>query len=197
MPRAPAPDFTTLSLSGLAQAVADKHLPPVDLWHPKNCGTSDMRIARDGSWYHQGSPIGRKALVQTFATILRREPDGSTVLVTPAEMLDIEVEDAHFIAVEVKSEGENEKRRLAFRLNTDEVVIASANHPIKIAQNGDEPRPYLHVRGTIGNGLTALITRSVYYELINLALEERHALPSLWSAGTCFSMIPTLETPHA
>ena len=105
MPMEPLPDLATLSLPDIARLLAEKKLPPVDQWNPDHCGDSEMRIARDGTWYHQGSPIGREAMVRLFSTILRREPDGSHVLVTPVEKLDIAVEDAPFVAVELKSEG--------------------------------------------------------------------------------------------
>src|SRR5690349_9917797 len=101
----PPADLTGLSLTDIARLAAEKKLPPVERWNPEHCGHSDMRIARDGTWFHQGSPIGREAMVRLFASILRREPDGSHVLVTPVEKLDIDVEDAAFIAVELKSEG--------------------------------------------------------------------------------------------
>ena len=190
MPRKPSLDISTMSLAEIAKALAEQRLPPVEQWHPTHCGDSEMRIARDGTWFHQGSPMGRKAMVQLFSTILRREPDGSFVLVTPAEKLDIAVEDAPFVAVEVKSEGTGRARRLAFRLNTDDIIVAAANHPIRMAQRGTEPRPYLHVRGAVGNGLKALIARPVYYELVNLALEEGELPPSLWSNGAQFRLSP-------
>src|ERR687886_441318 len=97
-PMAPPPDLATLSLAEIAQAVAEQRLPPVERWNPTHCGDSEMRIARDGTWFHQGAPIGRAAMVRLFSTILRREPDGRHVLVTPVEKLDIDVEDAAFVA---------------------------------------------------------------------------------------------------
>src|SRR5687768_12793166 len=125
MPMAPPlPDLTGLSLADIAALAAAKKLPPVDKWNPANCGTSAMRIARDGTWFHEGSPIGRPAMVRLFSTILRREEDGSFVLVTPVEKLSIHVEDAPFVAVELKSEGEGEGRSLAFRINTGDLVVA-------------------------------------------------------------------------
>lgn len=179
-------DLSTLSLAEIAQAVADKRLPPVDQWHPSHCGDSDMRIAADGTWFHQGSPIGRKAMVKLFSTILRREADGSYVLVTPAEKLDILVEDAPFIAVEVKIEGSGRERSLAFRLNTDDLVVADKDHPIHFVQRDDGPHPYLGVRG----GMDALIARSVYYELANLAIEDDDNPLGIWSHGCFFAMAP-------
>jgi uncharacterized protein len=180
-------DLASLSLAEIAQAVADKRLPPVELWNPAHCGDSDMRIAADGTWFHQGSPIGRKAMVKLFAGILRREAAGNYVLVTPAEKLDIIVDDAPFIAVELKSEGEGTARRLAFRLNTDDLVVASAAHPIRFVEKDNGPHPYLMVR----NGMEALIVRSVYYELVNLALDEAADPPGLWSDGYFFAVAPS------
>jgi hypothetical protein len=144
-----------------------------------------MRIARDGTWYHEGSPIGRPAMVRLFSTILRREPDGSYVLVTPVEKLDIEVEDAPFVAVEMKSEGEGRDRSLAFRLNTGDLVVAGPEHPLRFAAGEEGPRPTLHVRGR----LEALVARSVYYELVELALAEGEP-PGVWSGGAFFPLEP-------
>ncbi len=180
----PLADLATLSLAEIARAVAEKRLPPVESWNPSHCGDSEMRIAADGTWFHQGSPIGRKAMVQLFSTILRREADGSYVLVTPAEKLDIIVEDAPFIAVEVKIEGARENRRLAFRLNTDELVVAGPAHPVRFADTSDGPRPYVMVRG----GMEALIVRPVYYELTAIALDEGAEPPGVWSDGAFFAM---------
>lgn len=185
------PAISAMSLAEIAQAVADRRLPPVERWNPTWCGDSDMRIARDGTWFHGGTPIGRPALVRLFSTILRREADGSHVLVTPVEKLGILVEDAAFLAVEARSEGEGAERRIAFRLATDELVVAGAEHPIRIATDPDgTPRPYLHVRGAIGNGLEALISRAVFYELADWALAEQEATGGplgLWSGGAFFA----------
>lgn len=185
MPMPPAPeDFAGLSLADIARLAAEKKLPPVDKWNPQHCGDSAMRITRDGTWYHEGSPIARPAMVRLFSTILRREPDGRHVLVTPVEKLDIAVEDAAFVAVEVKSEGAGRDRRLAFRLNIGDVVVAGPKHPIVFRAGEDGPLPYLIVRG----GLEARIARPVYYELADLALEEGAAAPGLWSDGAFFPM---------
>lgn len=181
MPEAspPPPDLAGLSLAEIASLIAQKKLPPVEKWNPAHCGHSQMRIARDGTWFHEGSPIGRPAMVRLFSTILRREPDGGFVLVTPVEKLDIDVEDAPFIAVEVKSEGDGERRRLAFRLNTGDLAVAGPERPLRLAA-----RPYLTVRP----GLEALIARPVYYELAELALAESGNPPGLWSHGVFFPL---------
>lgn len=184
MPMEPLPDLATLSLADIARLADDKRLPPVEQWNPTHCGDSEMRIARDGTWFHQGSPIGREAMVRLFSTILRREPDGSYVLVTPVEKLDILVEDAPFVAVELKSEGEGADRALAFRLNTGDLIAAGPDHGLVVRETADGPHPYLHVRG----GLEALINRSVYYEMMNMALEEAGERVGLWSHGRFFPL---------
>ncbi|WP_448582049.1 DUF1285 domain-containing protein [Thermaurantiacus sp.] len=188
--RAELPPLASLSLAEAARAVAEKRLPPVEEWHPTHCGHSDMRIARDGTWYHAGTPIGRPALVRLFATVLRREPDGSFVLVTPVEKLDIDVEDAPLLAVEVRSEGRGRDRSLLFRLATDEMVIAGPSNPLRFAMDPDgTPRPYLHVRGRIGNGIEALVARSAFYDLAEWAISEQvEGEPlGLWSGGVFFA----------
>jgi hypothetical protein len=179
-------DLSALSLAEIAALAKARKLPPVDSWNPAHCGDSEMRIARDGTWFHQGSPIGRPAMVALFSSSLRREADGGYVLVTPAVKLDIIVEDAPFIAVEVKSEGAGRDRQLAFRLNTGDVVVAGPVHPLRFETRADGPHPYLTVR----RGLDALIARPVYYELVNLALAEGDESPGLWSDGVFFALEP-------
>jgi len=183
MPEPPA-DLAGLSLGDIARLAAEKKLPPVASWNPSHCGDSHMRIARDGTWFHEGSPIGRQAMVRLFSTILRREPDGGFVLVTPVEKLSIDVKDAPFVAVELKSEGEGEGRALAFRLNTGDLVVAGPDCPLRFEAGESGPHPYIRVR----EGLEALVARPVYYELANLALSEGGDPPGLWSAGAFFQM---------
>ncbi|HYD36339.1 MAG TPA: DUF1285 domain-containing protein [Allosphingosinicella sp.] len=184
MPMPPPPDdLARLSPAEIARLAEGKALPPVDQWNPARCGDSEMRIARDGTWFHQGRPIGRPAMVRLFSTILRREPDGRFVLVTPAEKLDIEVEDAPFVAVEVKSDGEGERMSLAFRLNTGDLVVAGPGHRLRFEAGPEGPHPYVEVRP----GLDALIARPVYYELADLALAAGDP-PGLWSGGAFFPM---------
>lgn len=186
MPMEPLPDLASLSLADIAQLAGEKRLPPVEKWNPTHCGNSDMRIARDGTWFHMGSPIGRQEMVRLFSTILRREPDGGYVLVTPVEKLDIEVEDAPFVAVEMKAEGQGPDSALGFRLNTGDLVTAGADHPLRFAQTEDGPRPYLHVRG----GLEALVGRSVYYDLAERALSGEDDPAGVWSNGAFFALEP-------
>lgn len=181
---APPPDLTGLSLAEIVRMAEERKLPPVDQWNPSHCGDSLMRIAQDGTWYHEGSPIGRPAMVRLFSTILRREPDGGYVLVTPVEKLGIEVEDAPFMAVELKSGGEGEARSLAFRLNTGDVVVAGPDRTLRIEAREDGPHPYVNVRP----GLDARIARPVYYELAELALAEGGDPPGLWSGGAFFPL---------
>ncbi|WP_395670679.1 DUF1285 domain-containing protein [Phenylobacterium sp.] len=150
-------------IAGAARA-AGRGLPPVHLWNPPHCGDIDIVIRRDGTWFHEGSPIGREALVRLFSTILRKDPDG-VCLVTPVEKLRIQVEDAPFVAVRADRVGET----LTFTTNVGDVVEAGPDHPIRVETGeGGEPRPYVHVRG----GLEALIARPVFYELVELAQER-------------------------
>ncbi len=186
MPMAPLPDFDTLTVADIARMAESDRLPPVERWHPAHCGDSEMRIARDGTWFHQGSPIGRAAMVRAFSRILRREADGGYVLVTPVEKLDIAVEDAPFVAVEMKVDGSGRDQVLAFRLNTGDVVTASADHPLRFEEHDDGPHPYLHVRG----GLEALVSRAIYYDLAELALAGDNETPGVWSSGCFFPLVP-------
>ena len=154
-------------LEGVAAAAKQapgRGLPPVHLWNPAHSGEIDIVIKRDGRWIHEGAPIGREALVRLFSTILRKDPDGFH-LVTPVEKLRITVEDAPFIATQVDREGEG----LRFVTNVGDEVVAGPDNPIRVEVAADgEPRPYVHVR----RGLEALISRPVFYELVEMA-EER------------------------
>lgn len=140
-------------------------LPPVHLWNPEHCGDIDIVIRRDGLWFHEGTPIGREALVRLFSTVLRKDPDGFH-LVTPVEKMRITVEDAPFIATRVDREGDV----LRFLTNVGDEVEAGPGNEIRVEMDADtgQPRPYLHVR----RGLEALIARPVFYELVEMA-EER------------------------
>lgn len=183
----PPETIAGLSLADIAAMAADGRLPPVERWNPAHCGDSAMRILADGTWLHEGSPIGRAALVRLFSTVLRREPDGGHVLVTPVEKLSIAVDDAPFLAVELESNGEGTARRLAFRTNVGDVVVAGPGNPLVIEDRGHGAHPYLRVRG----GLDALVARPVYYELANLALDEPAGATDgigLWSDGAFFAL---------
>lgn len=148
-----------------------------------------IRIARDGTWYHEGTPFTRHALVKLFSTVLRREDDGTFVLATPVERGRIEVEDAPFVAVEMIAEGEGLAQTLRFRTNVDDWVTADRDHPIRveIAPETGEPSPYLLVR----DRLEAVIARSVFYDLVELAVEEERdgqTVLGVWSSGTFFPL---------
>ena len=161
---------------------ARQRLPPVDKWHPSRQGRIDIRISRDGTWYHEGRAFTRPALVRLFATVLRREGD-SYFLVTPQEKLAIEVEDAPFLAIDFETRVADSGREIGFRTNTDDVVFAGPGHPVWIEQEANGPRPYVHVRG----GLNALIGRSIYYPLMALA-EESDGHLWLHSRGARFDL---------
>jgi len=189
-PVPPVPkDFSQLSLAETVELLAARQLPPIEQWHPERTGDSAMEIRADGSWYHEGGRINRPAMVRLFSTILRREPDGSHALVTPAEKLGIAVEDMPFRAVEMKSEGDGAARKLVFRLDTDDLVIAGADHPLSFGNDAENPDPRLHVRGAIGNGLEARIDRALYYEIVEMALAEGMERPAIWSNGMCFPLV--------
>ncbi|RDV07057.1 DUF1285 domain-containing protein [Sphingorhabdus pulchriflava] len=179
MPYNPPPELATLDLAAIAQLVAERKLPPVDQWHPSKTGDSEICITADGRWFHQGGEIRRPAMVRAFSSLLRREADGSYHLVTPQERLSIAVEDAPFIAVECLREGYGPQSTFAFRLNTDDLVIAGPDHGIET-----RPFPYLHVRGD----LWAKFSRPVYYELAEIALEENPDVPGIWSDGEFFAL---------
>ncbi|TVR10515.1 MAG: DUF1285 domain-containing protein [Salinarimonadaceae bacterium] len=152
----------------LAAAGAQKGKPPVERWNPPYCGEIGMRIAADGTWHYQGSPIGRKPLVKLFASILRKDPE-RYVLVTPVERIGVEVEDAPFLAVEMATEGEGDSRAITFRTNVDDVVSVGPDNPLRFER--DEKggvKPYIRVRGD----LWALVTRSLMFDLVAMG-EER------------------------
>lgn len=184
-----AEPFSQMSLAEAAKLLAERKLPPVEQWHPERSGDSEMIICADGRWLHQDDPINRPAMIRLFSTILRREGDGRHVLVTPAERLTIAVEDTAFRAVEMKSEGEGEARKLMFRLDTDDLVMAGAEHPLSFGPDPDNPRPLLHVRGAIGAGLEARISRALYYQIVELALADASDPPAIWSDGRCFPLV--------
>ena len=148
----------------------------------------DMRIAHDGTWYYRGSPINRPALVKLFASVLRREDDGSYWLVTPAERGRVAVEDAPFIAVALDAQGAGQNQRLIFRSNLDEIVAAGPDHPLRVETAADgTPAPYILVRP----GLEARIARPVFYELVELAAEETvggQTRFGVWSDGVFFEL---------
>ena len=152
------------------------------------CGDVDIRIAADGVWFHDGRPILRKKLVQLFASVLRRESNGEYWLITPAEQARIKVEEAPFIVVEMIVTRENENQNIVLRTNIDQYITVDSDHPVYVSKrpNG-EYAPYLR----ISNGLTALINRSVYYQMAELCMERVSAIGSqtgIWSQGSFFKL---------
>ena len=162
---------------------------PVHLWNPPFCGDLEMRIAHDGTWFYMGTPIGRKPLVQLFASVLRHDDDGKYYLVTPVEKCGIEVEDVPFLAVEMDVESAGKDQVLTFRTNVEDHVVIDDDHPIRfeIEQGTDGLRPYIHVRGK----LEARVARAVFYELVALGEDEDVDGVShfgVWSSGTFYPM---------
>lgn len=178
MPYEVPPDLASLSLAEIAELNAARKLPPVEQWNPQVSGDSLMVIRADGRWFHDGGEIRRAAMVRAFAGLLRREADGSHWLVTPAEKQSIVVADAAFIAVDVVRTGD----AMAFRLNTDEVVLAGADHPLVARGDPDLPALYLAVR----HGTEARINRSTWLQLVDLA----DAQLGVTSQGLRFSLVP-------
>jgi hypothetical protein len=148
-------------------ATGGRALPPVDRWNPSFCGDIDMEIRADGSWWYLGSPIGRMPLVRLFSTILRKDADGRTYLVTPVEKVGIRVVDAPFLAVEMTATGSGDDQAITFRTNVGDVVTAGPDNPIRFENEAGTGglKPYVLVRGR----LEALVSRPVMYELVNLA----------------------------
>ena len=156
---------------------------------PQMCGDIDMRISRDGTWHYMGSPIGRKPLVKLFSSVLKRDEAGDFWLVTPAEMCRITVEDAPFAAVEMTVEGRGRGQALIFRTNVDEIVTAGSDNPVRVEIDPDTGEPALYVM--IRDGLEALITRSVFYDLVELAVVREQAgvsVMGVWSDGAFFGI---------
>jgi len=182
----PPLDLAGQSLDALAAAIDARSGAPVDKWNPTHCGNSEMRIARDGTWYHQGAPIGREAMVRLFSTVLRREPDGSHVLVTPVEKLSIEVDNTAFRALEMTMEGSGEARRIGFRLDSGDAVIAGPDHPLSVMESAHGLSPRLLVR----HGLEAELALPLYLELADIALAEAKQPPGVWSDGAFFPLEP-------
>ena len=175
---------TGRSLTDLAALIGERTHPPVDRWNPDHCGQSDMRIAADGTWFHLGSPITRPAMVRLFSTVLRRESDGSHVLVTPIEKLSIEVEVTAFRAIALTSEGASQKRMIAFELDSGDAVILGPDNPLTLVEGVHGPSPRLAVR----HGLQALVARPLYYELAEIALAEGNDPPGIWSSAAFFAL---------
>ena len=178
MPYEPPPELAGLSLDEIAGLVASRKLPPVSQWSPPASGDSRMRIAADGKWYHDDGEITRAAMVRAFSSLLVRDADGQHWLVTPHERQTITVEDAAFIATDVHETG----TALAFRLNTDEVVLAGPDNPLTARGDAETPALYLTVR----HGTEARINRSTWLQLVELADDDL----TVSSLGASFSLVP-------
>ncbi len=166
-------------------AMLARGLPPVEQWNPAHCGAIDIRIARDGTWYHEGAPVGRKELVRLFSTILRKEGD-LYYLVTPVEKMQIVVEEAPFVAVLLRVEGEGRDQKLVFTTNVGDETVAGPENPIRVEIDRDtqEPSPYVHVR----RGLEAKIARPVFYQMAELAEWRHDGMLGVWSNGVFFPL---------
>lgn len=180
-------------LFSAATGAVKKGPPPVHLWNPDFCGDIDMRIARDGTWFYLGTPIGRAPMVKLFSSILKLE-EGKYYLVTPVEKVGIVVEDAPLHAIDVEAEGEGAAQVLRFFTRTEDEVVAGAENPIRVDRDPEtgEPSPYVHVR----RGLMARIDRKTFYRLIDLGCHEVVDGASwfgLWSSGRFFPIIPSAE----
>ena len=171
-------------------ARAGKGAPPVERWNPPFCGDLDMEIRSDGSWWYLGTPIGRMPLVQLFSSVLRKDDDGKTYLVTPAEKVGIRVADAHFLAVELAVTGEGENQVLTFRTNVGDVVEAGREHALRFVEDEETGgmKPYLHVRGR----LEALVTRAMTYELLALGEEVTMDGRAVWAVRSGGEIFPIM-----
>jgi uncharacterized protein len=183
------------TLAAAARATGQKGPPPVHLWNPPFCGDIDIRIARDGTWFYLGTPIGRPALVKLFSSILKREDD-AYFLVTPVEKVGIRVDDAPFLAVDFEVAGTGPAQTLTFSTKTEDVVTLGADHPLRVIRNPETgaPAPYVLIRAN----LWALIDRKSFYRLVDLG--SHHTLDGqgwfgLWSAGQFFPVLPSAELP--
>ena len=179
--------------SAARQAQKSKGPPPVHLWNPPFCGDLDMRIARDGTWFYLGTPIGRFELVKLFSSILRKDGD-KYVLVTPVEMVGITVDDAPFVAVDFKVKNAGPDQEIQFETHVGDITIANADNPIRVARDPDtdEPAPYVHVR----RGLEALIDRKSFYRLVDIGthdIVDGVAWFGVRSAGQFFPIIPSAD----
>ena len=181
-------------ISRASAETGGRGLPPVERWNPPFCGDIDMEIRADGTWFYLGTPIGRAPLVRLFSTVLRRDEDGRTYLVTPVEKVGIRVVDAPFLAVEMNVGGEGDGRTLTFRTNVGDVVEAGPEHPLRfvIAEENSELKPYLLVRGR----LEALVSRAVMYDLVALGETidiDGVEMFAVRSGGAVFPVMPAAE----
>ena len=182
MPYEAPPDLASLSLEQIARAVAERRLPPVEQWSPREEIDSLMRIAADGTWFHDGSPIARAAMVRAFSSLLVKDERGQHWLMTPQCRQSIAVDDAAFLTVDLKIE----RDALAFRLNTDELVVAGPDHPLRAEGDPDCPAIYLAVR----HGTEARLDRATWLQLAEHALAEGGDELAVSSMGARFALAP-------
>ena len=180
------------SLAASVKAAKTKGGPPLEKWNPPFCGDLDMQIRRDGTWFYQGTPIGRIELVKLFASILWREGD-DYFLKSPVEKVGITVEDAPFIAVDFEASGDGEDRILTFTTNLGDTAAAGSEHPIRVVRDAEtgEPAPYVLIR----RNLEALIDRKSFYRLVEIGTHHDDWF-GLWSGGEFFKIIPSDELPE-
>lgn len=169
-------------------------LPPVDKWNPDFCGDLDMEIKRDGTWFYMGTPIGRAPLVRLFSTVLRKDEDGKTYLVTPVEKVGIRVEDAPFLVVEMNVAKAENEQVITFRTNVGDLVEVGPDNPLRFEIIGetDQLKPYVLVRGR----LEALLARPVMYELVSHGEDitvDGETMFALRSKGAVFPIMPSDE----
>lgn len=177
------------ALHAAIAAEGGRKLPPIHLWNPPFCGDIDMRIARDGTWFYGGTPIGRTALVQLFASVLRRE-DGRFVLVTPVEKVGITVEDAPFQAVEMRVSTGAEGQQIAFRTNVEDWVSVDGAHPLRFEPGeADGLKPYVRVRGD----LWALVKRALFLDMVELGQVRQIGGTSMFGVESDGAFFPMAE----
>lgn len=166
------------ALKAHAASGPSKQPPPVERWNPAHCGDAGLEILRDGTWMHEGTRITRESLVRLFSSILRKDADGETYLVTPVEKIRVRVADAPFLAVRADRHGQGANQTIVFTTNVGDVVAAGTAHPIRVSHESGEPRPYVLIRGR----LEARILRAPFFELVDWS-DPRDGVLGVWSGG--------------
>jgi hypothetical protein len=184
---------TADGIASAAKAASKKGPPPVHLWNPPFCGDLDMRIARDGTWFYLGTPIGRMPLVKLFSSVIRKDGD-DYFLVTPVEKVGITVDDAPFVAIDFDIEGSGSDQTITFLTQVDDTAVAGPENPIRVMRDPEtgEPSPYVLIR----TNLEALIDRKSFYRLVDIGDHHDHEGESwfgVWSSGVFFPIIPSAE----
>lgn len=184
---------TADGIAQAAKAAAKKGPPPVHLWNPEFCGDLDMRIARDGTWFYLGTPIGRMPLVKLFSSIIRKDGD-DYFLVTPVEKVGITVDDAPFVAIDFDVDGAGQDQIISFTTQVDDIAVAGPANPIRVVRDAKtgEPSPYVLIRAN----LEALIDRKSFYRLVDIGVHSKFEGEDwfgVWSSGQFFPIIPSIE----